>query len=81
MQLSSDILFSIMGFPVTNTVMATLLTDVVVIVLAMLASKAVTLRPGNLQNVAEAVIDYFKDTAENIAGEKASFICPWVVSF
>ncbi|MCA6070865.1 MAG: F0F1 ATP synthase subunit A [Endomicrobium sp.] len=81
MQISPDILFSIMGFPITNTVVATLLTDIVIIALAVLVSKAVTLRPGSLQNAAEAVIDYFKDTAENIAGERASFIYPWAVSF
>jgi F-type H+-transporting ATPase subunit a len=81
MQISPDILFSVAGFPITNTVVTTLMTDVFIVALVVLVSKAVTLKPGSLQNAVEAVVDYFKDTTESIAGERASFIYPWVVSF
>jgi F-type H+-transporting ATPase subunit a len=34
-----------------------------------------------MQNTVEAISDYFRETTENIAGERASFIYPWVLSF
>ncbi|MCA6085412.1 F0F1 ATP synthase subunit A [Candidatus Endomicrobiellum agilis] len=81
MQISPEILFSIAGFPVTNTVIATVITDIVIIVLVFMVSKTVALKPGGTQNAIEAVIDYFRETTEEIAGERASFIYPWVLSF
>ncbi|GHT52427.1 ATP synthase subunit a [Endomicrobiia bacterium] len=81
MQLSSDVLFSIAGFPVTNTVIATLITDVVIVALVLMVGRAVSLRPKGAQNAVEAVVDYFREITESIAGERASYIYPWVVSF
>ena len=62
MQISPEILFSIAGFPVTNTVIATVITDIVIIVLVFMVSKTVALKPGGTQNAIEAVIDYFRET-------------------
>ncbi|BAG13953.1 F0F1 ATP synthase subunit A [Candidatus Endomicrobiellum trichonymphae] len=81
MQLSPEILFSIAGFPVTNTVIATVITDIAIIALVLTASRAIALKPSNIQNAVEAIVDYFRETTEEIAGEKASFIYPWVLSF
>jgi F-type H+-transporting ATPase subunit a len=81
MQIGADVLFSIAGFPVTNTVVATLMTDIVVVGLVLIVGRAVSLKPKGMQNATEAVIDYFREAAEGIAGERASYICPWVVSF
>jgi F-type H+-transporting ATPase subunit a len=80
-QISPDVLFYIANFPVTNTVIATLFADIVVVMLVVMAGKTVSLKPGNVQNVAEVIIDYFTEITESIAGEKASFIYSWVVSF
>ncbi|MDR2396139.1 MAG: F0F1 ATP synthase subunit A [Endomicrobium sp.] len=81
MQISPDVLFSVAGFPVTNTVITTLITDVVIITLVILATKKVSLKPQGTQNAIETIIDYFRETTESIAGSRASFIYPWVVSF
>lgn len=81
MQISPDTLFSIAGFPVTNTVVATILTDIVLIVIVIIIAKTISLRPGKFQNAIEAVIDYFRETTREIAGERASFIYPWVLAF
>ncbi|GHT42410.1 ATP synthase subunit a [Endomicrobiia bacterium] len=82
MKLSSDVLFSIAGFPVTNTVVTTLITDVVIVALVLVVGKAVSLRPKGTQNAVEAVVGYFREITESIAGEeRASYIYPWVVSF
>lgn len=81
MQISPDVLFYILGFPVTNTVITTLITDIVIIVLVILATKKISLKPKGAQNAIEAIIGYFRETTEGIAGSRSSFIYPWVVSF
>jgi F-type H+-transporting ATPase subunit a len=81
MQISPDFLFKVVGFPITNTVIATILTDIVIITLVFLVNKVISLKPKGIQNVVEAVVDYFRETTESIAGEKSSFIYTWVVSF
>jgi F-type H+-transporting ATPase subunit a len=81
MQVSPEILFSIAGFQITNTVIATIITDIVIIVLVLIISRAVALKPGSMQNAVEAIVDYFRETTEEIVGEKVSFIYPWVLSF
>jgi F-type H+-transporting ATPase subunit a len=81
MKISPDLLFNIAGFPITNTVLTTLITDVILIVLVFIVAKCISLNPGKIQNSFEAISDYFRETTEGIAGERAAFIYPWVVSF
>jgi F-type H+-transporting ATPase subunit a len=81
MQISPDLLFTIAGFPITNTVVTTLVTDIILITLVLIVGKSVALKPSKVQNIIETISDYFRETTESIAGEKASFIYPWVLSF
>ena len=81
MNIAPSALFSVAGFPVTSAVITTLITDAVIISLAVAASRAVSLSPGKLQNAVESVVDYFYATIEDIAKERVSFIYPWVISF
>ncbi|MDR1952538.1 MAG: F0F1 ATP synthase subunit A [Elusimicrobiota bacterium] len=81
MSIAPDILFKIAGFPVTNTIITTLLTDLVLILIVICVSKTLSLKPKGFQNVVEIVIDYFYDLIEDTAGKKVSFIYPWVLTF
>ncbi|AKL97948.1 F0F1 ATP synthase subunit A [Endomicrobium proavitum] len=81
MQISPDVLFTIAGFNITNTVVTTLVTDAIIIVIALAFKRVLSLRPGMFQNAVEAVVDYFRGTTEEIAGSRVSFIYPWVVTF
>lgn len=81
MQIAPNVLFSVAGFPVTNTVVTTVITDIILILIVLLVRKAVSLKPGTFQNLIETVIDYFYDLTNETAGSKVSFIYPWVVSF
>jgi F-type H+-transporting ATPase subunit a len=81
MQISPETLFSIAGFPVTNTIIATVITDIVIVAMVLIVGRVVALKPGSIQNVVEAIVDYFRETTEKIAGKRASFIYPWVLSF
>jgi F-type H+-transporting ATPase subunit a len=81
MQISPDVLCKIASFPITNTVLATLATDFILVIAAFAVCKVCALRPASFQNIIEIIIDYFYNTAEEIAGKKANFIYPWVVTF
>ncbi len=56
------------GFKLTNTIVATWLTIVLVAVLAFLATRRMTEVPTGLQNMFEALIEFFSNLAASIAG-------------
>lgn len=69
------------GFPVTNTLISTLLVDAVIISLIFFAYRNIHLIPRGLQSIFEAVIEYLYGLTEQIAGHKAATIFPWFASF
>ncbi len=73
--------FSIAGFGVPNTLLATLLVDAVIVVLIVLIRRRLTLVPGKLQAAAEGIIGYLRTTTEQIAGDRTHVIFPWVAVF
>lgn len=79
--LSAETLFSIGSFPVTNTVLATLVTDAVILGGVFCVYRRMAAVPGILQNIAEMVIDYFHSLTESVAGERAKSIFPWFAGF
>jgi F-type H+-transporting ATPase subunit a len=79
--LSSEKLFSISGFSLTNAVMGTLLTDVVILLVVYLVYRSISLRPGKLQNAAEMFVEYFYAMTKDIAGPRVKDIFPWFASF
>jgi len=81
MNIAPQTLFSIAGFPVTNTVFVTLIVDVIILLIVFSVAKALAVRPGRFQNAVEAVVNYFYSATKEIAGDRASFIYPWVLSF
>ncbi|MDR3111704.1 MAG: F0F1 ATP synthase subunit A [Elusimicrobiota bacterium] len=81
MTISPDVLFSVAGFPVTNTVVSTVFVDVILAFVAFFVSKTASLKPTRFQNVLEIIVDYFHSTTSEIAGKKVDFIYPWVLTF
>lgn len=81
MHLESEIISKLFGFPITNTVIATIVTDIALISLAVYIKKNISLIPGKLQNLAEQAMDYFYTLTEQVAGTRAVSIFPWVMSF
>jgi F-type H+-transporting ATPase subunit a len=77
----TDAIISLAGFRVTSTLLATLLVDVVILLLVFGVRKRLALVPGKLQGAAEAVIDYLHTTTEQVAGVRAGNIFPWVAVF
>ena len=58
------------GFKLTNTMVATFLTIIVLTVLSYLATRRMAEVPTGLQNLFEAVIEFFSDLATSIAGPR-----------
>ncbi len=79
--LRPELITEIGGFPVTNTLIATLLVDVVIVALVFVVYKRIRIVPTGLQSIFEPAIDYLYDLTESIAGTKAKTIFPWFASF
>jgi F-type H+-transporting ATPase subunit a len=81
MSIAPDVLFNVLGFPITNTVVTTLITDLVLILIVICIAKTISIKPGKIQNAVEMIIEYFYSMTQETAGKKVSFIYPWVVTF
>ncbi len=79
--LKPEIIFGTEGLGLTNTVVATLVTDAILVLIVFLIVKNIKLIPGALQSVAELGIGYLDDLTVQIAGKNAARIFPWFASF
>jgi F-type H+-transporting ATPase subunit a len=71
----------VLDFRITNTMIATWVTIVVLVVISYLATRRISDVPRGLQNVVEVVIEFFLNLAESVAGpEKARLFLPLVVT-
>jgi F-type H+-transporting ATPase subunit a len=79
--LASEKLFHVGGiFYITNTMLATWATMLVLIVVSLLATRRMKLVPGGLQNAVELIIEMFYNFVEGIAGDKARMLFPLVAT-
>jgi F-type H+-transporting ATPase subunit a len=76
-----ETLFSLSGFHVSNTLLATLVVDIVIIVLVVIIRRRMSIFPGRLQAVAESIVEYLRNITEQVAGGRTSLIFPWVAIF
>jgi F-type H+-transporting ATPase subunit a len=82
LSLAPEIIFKIGFFPITNTLLETLLVDVILVGLAYYISKKVALIPTNmLENMAEWTIETFYALTESINLHSASKIFPYFMTF
>jgi len=80
--LAPEVIFDLFGFHVTNTILATLLVDFILLFIVWKLYKHIKMKPRGLQSFVEPLITYFYDMTVGIAGEKrAKSIFPWVASF
>lgn len=64
-------LVPIAGFHVPNTFIATVLSDITLILVAFLATRNMELVPGGIQNFVEWVVEAFYNLTEDVAGNRA----------
>ncbi|MCL2678948.1 MAG: F0F1 ATP synthase subunit A [Dehalococcoidia bacterium] len=69
-KLPADVVFNILGLPVTNSMLATWVTVLVLLLLAFFITRKPKLVPGRAQSVAESILGYIYNLCVNTAGEK-----------
>lgn len=79
---SPETIFSIGAFPITNTILDTLLVDAIIIYGVIYLSKKISIVPDNLlQNLMEYSIESFYGLTESVAQHTAAKIFPYFMSF
>ena len=78
--LSGEALFSDGPAWLTNSVITTIIVDVILILLAVATTARMSLVPKGLQNFMEMILEYILSLAENIAGKNARRFFPWVAT-
>lgn len=74
-------IFHINSFPVTNTILNTLLVDSIIIGCAITIKKNITKIPNLFQNLIELGIETFYNLIESVANDRAKKIFPYVFTF
>jgi F-type H+-transporting ATPase subunit a len=71
----------LLGNKIPNTLPATWLTMIVLILISFFATRKMDLVPSGLQNGVEAIVELFYNFVEGVAGEKARIFFPLVATF
>ncbi|MEZ4734045.1 MAG: F0F1 ATP synthase subunit A [Caldilineaceae bacterium] len=64
----------------TNSVLTTLVVDLILILIAVSATRKMNLVPSGLQNAMEAIVEYLFGLAESVSGRAAITYFPWVAT-
>jgi len=67
-ELPSSAIFHIGLFPVTNTIIASWITVVILVLIALLVTRKAKLIPGRLQSLVESVIEWMYNFCRDVAG-------------
>lgn len=71
-----------LGFlPITNTLLVTIATTLILSTLAIFSTRKVVLTPSGMQNFLEMVLESAYGMVEEIAHSKARIFFPWVMTF
>ncbi len=76
-----ETIIHIANFPITNTLIDTLLIDGILLGFVYAATKKVRIMPGVVQNIAEAVIEPMYNLVESIAEKRVLYIFPYFMTF
>ena len=77
----SEALLHLGAFRITNTLIDTILIDVVIITASLILAKNIRIIPGLYQNAVEIVLQTFYELTESVAQEKVVKIFPYFMSF
>jgi F-type H+-transporting ATPase subunit a len=76
--LEAEKVFSIFGIPISNSMIASWLTMLILIVISILATRKMKLVPTGLQNAIETVLEmFYESVAKARAGERARLFLPF----
>lgn len=78
---SPEIIFSIGTFPVTNTILHTILVDLLLFTLAFILYRKRSIVPRFFQNLVEFLLETFYNLTESVSQKSAAQIFPYFMSF
>ncbi len=78
--LSGEAIFSTGPSWLTNSVITTLVVDVILLLLALITRFSLKEVPSGLQNVMEALVEALYGLAESVSGKNAAKFFPWVAT-
>jgi F-type H+-transporting ATPase subunit a len=64
------------GFPITNSMVATLIVDAILIVLFLAATRRIRIVPSGIQNFMETIVEFLYNQAVQVAGANAPKVFP-----
>ena len=79
--LAPEVITTLGSFKITNTILATILVDVIVLSLVFYIRTTLSKIPSKIQLVVEGVIEYFYTLTQQISGKFTNDIFPWFASF
>lgn len=81
-QIQPEVIFTIFGLPVTNTLLGTWISSIILILLFYLGTRRRELIPSGMQNAVEWIIEYLLNLTESVSGKvKAKKFFPLVATF
>jgi len=69
-ELPAEVIFHLFGFPITNSIIASWLTVIVLVLLSYAVGRRLKLVPGRLQVLVESVLGWLYDFCREVAGEE-----------
>lgn len=81
-KLSSDTIFTLFGFNITNSMLATWATMLILILIGAFIKYSATIKPGKTQLVLELIIGFFKEKLELATGSEkdTKLLLPFIVT-
>ncbi|MEF3691799.1 MAG: F0F1 ATP synthase subunit A [Candidatus Moraniibacteriota bacterium] len=80
--LTPELITTFLGFPITNSVLTTLLVSFIIIAASLLLQKKISKIPKGFQNVVEFILEALLNLADNVTGdrEKSKKFFPFVAT-
>jgi F-type H+-transporting ATPase subunit a len=79
--LAAERIFEVGGIPITNSLLMTLLTTAILVTIAVLATRKVSMIPGKLQNFMEFIVEAMYNQAEPMLHDKTKIFLPLLGTF
>lgn len=81
-QIQPEVIFTIFGFPITNTLIGTWISIIILFLVFFLGTRRRDLIPSGMQNAVEWIVEYLLNLTESVAGTvKARKFFPLVATF
>ncbi len=79
--LSAESIFHIGSFSVTNSLIASILSSLFLIIIALIVSKTMKKHPLRIQSLVEVIIEWLDDLAQSVGGKETRTFLPLVITF